>query len=195
MSFVSFHGVEDPQEIESPMRHLVAEYDVHNLPVTPISTNYDLKQVVLNNTKDYVRVSSQGDMCSNARGDVLDEIRLSDKSDATLRLVIGGVVVPKPLEFVGGVAKLDPPIFLSFLMFQIVRLEDNRQATWVTGVFKNRPVFEKTSYFYETYHTSQGVASCVFQYGGLFALTSYKEASKKCLEDNNEESFTQVCRK
>lgn len=189
MSFVSFHGVEDPQEIESPMRDLVAKYDVHNLGVTPISTNNNLKQVVLNNTNDYARVSFQDNMCSYGRGDVLDEIRLLDKSDATLHLVIGSVVVPKPLEFVGGVAKLDPPIFLSFLHFQIVRLEDNRQATWVTGVFKHRPVFNEGTYFYETYRTSQGVSSYAFQFGGLFALTSHKETSNKHLEDNYEDTL------
>jgi hypothetical protein len=170
--------------IESPMQSLVATYDVHNLKVTPISTRKDVEDVVrgvMNNKQGYARLSFQDNMCSRANGDVLDEIRLLDKADTTLSLVIGNVVVPKALEFVGGVAKLDPPIFLSFLHLQVVRLEDHRQAVWVVGSFRDRPDFDQGTFFYENYNDSVGV----FRFGGCFGVTTLQEASKFAKQPNN----------
>ena len=184
--------------IESPMRHLVATYDVHNLKVTPISTRKDFEDAagdVMDTKQGYVRLSFQDSMCSRSRGDVLDEIRLLDKADTTLNLVIGNVVVPKPLEFVGGVAKLDPPIFLSFLHYQVVRLEDYRQAVWVVGSFGERPDFDQGTFFYEHYGDSVGVfrAVGVFRFGGTYGLTSRQEATKFAKQTNSHTDDDTTC--
>ena len=157
---------DDDSEIESPMRKLVDSINIWDLPVENLPYQELYYKLVRSNLA-YIRSSVQAPFVACNSGDVLDEVRLSAAPEEDLYLTIGNIKLPQKLHFDhfdGLVAKINPPIFLGCLPYQTVKFEDNREATWITGVLKDRP--KQGQYFYEYYDDND------MHYKGLFGKHS-----------------------
>ncbi len=154
---------DDDSEIESPMRKLVDSINIWDLPVENLPYQ-ELYYKLMRSNLAYIRSSVQATEVAGSSGDVLDEVRLSALPDEDLYLMIGNIKLPQKLHFDGLVAKIYPPICLNCLPYQSVKFEDNREATWITGVLKDRP--EQNQYFYEYYDDND------MHYKGLFGKHS-----------------------
>lgn len=150
------------------MRKLVQSINIWELPVENLPYQQLVRKLYFFNLA-YIRTSVQACFVAGNSGDVLDEVRLSAAPDKDLYLEIGNIKLPQKLHFDGLnglnglVAKIDPPILLS-LPYQVVKFEDNREATWITGVLQDRP--KQGQYFYEYYDDNN---TC---YKGLFGKHS-----------------------
>lgn len=167
----------DNSEIESPMRKLVDSINIWELPVDNLPYQ-ELFVKLMRSNCEYMRTSVQATFVACNSGDVLDEVRLSAAPDEDLYLQIGNVKLPQKLHFDGLdhlVAKINPPIFLGCLPYQTVKFEDNREATWITGVLKDRP--KQGQYFYEYYDDNDMHYKGLFGKHSLFKVDQLVDAS------------------
>jgi hypothetical protein len=98
---------------------------------------------------------------------VLDEVRLEEPVNVSMRLMIGQWYFPHKLNFVNGIARINPPLCFDCLRYQTIQLETGEPAQWVVGLLSsaNRQ-FVPNTYFVEDYDQSDKVG--VFTHGGVF---------------------------